>query len=541
MPGTLQHYRVFIASPGGLQEERQAFREVLEKFNHSDAIPDGYYFEPIGWEDTLGGIGRPQELINRELRTCDFFVLMLHTRWGSRPGNKSQYSSGTEEEYHEAMQCHTNGTMRQLLILFKSVADIASLAKPDRGLARVLKFKKTLERKHQHLYKNFDSVDKFKESLRVHLTEWLRQLRRAANITDIIPEFAAEPSSTSHISITLFSSPVEEPNLTHASSDMASAWALANDGKLTEAETVFAKAITNNSSPNVLNEYGRFLIRLGLLDRAKNMLEYAQAIAEKQQDYAALASSLRQIGNILQTQGNLVGAQGMYRKSLDLSEQLGNREGMADAYNNLGSIQKTKGNLAAAENMHRCSLELNEQLGRREGMARAYTNLGNVLQIRGDLDAAEVMQYQSLEINEQLGNREGMATSFGNLGNVLRTRGDLAGAEKMQRKSLELNEQLGRREGIAIAYTNLGNILQIQGDLIGAETMQRRSIELNEQLGRREGMARAYTNLGYVLKDKGDFTGAKDMYQQGLKHAQALGAPDLITWLEQALARLPQP
>jgi hypothetical protein len=33
-------------------------------------------------EDTLGGIGRPQELINEDLRQCDHAVFVWHDRWG---------------------------------------------------------------------------------------------------------------------------------------------------------------------------------------------------------------------------------------------------------------------------------------------------------------------------------------------------------------------------------------------------------------------------------------------------------------------------
>jgi hypothetical protein len=48
-----------------------------------DALSRGVCFISIGWEETLGAIGRPQELINEDLRECDYFVLVLYDRLGS--------------------------------------------------------------------------------------------------------------------------------------------------------------------------------------------------------------------------------------------------------------------------------------------------------------------------------------------------------------------------------------------------------------------------------------------------------------------------
>jgi hypothetical protein len=90
------HLRV-IASPGGLDVERQTFREVVNKHNELDAIRRGVLFIPVGWDLTLAGMGRPQELINQYLTKCDYFVLILSDRWGSKPAKNGKYTSGTAE------------------------------------------------------------------------------------------------------------------------------------------------------------------------------------------------------------------------------------------------------------------------------------------------------------------------------------------------------------------------------------------------------------------------------------------------------------
>src|SRR5438046_2882905 len=101
MSHDIRAYRIFIASPGGLADERRRFRDVVHRFNDTDAIPRGVLFIPVGWEDTLGGVGRPQSPINEEVRDCDYFLLMLWDRWGSPPDSEAagRFTSGTEEEY----------------------------------------------------------------------------------------------------------------------------------------------------------------------------------------------------------------------------------------------------------------------------------------------------------------------------------------------------------------------------------------------------------------------------------------------------------
>ena len=140
MPSELTCLRVFIASPSGLAEERKAFRDEIQEFNEADAIPRGVLFQPVAWEGTLGGIGRPQTIINEDVRRADYLVLLLWNRWGWPPdtsSSSSRFTSGTEEEYHVALECYRAEpqTMRQSVIMFKSV-DPQQLSDPGPQLQR---------------------------------------------------------------------------------------------------------------------------------------------------------------------------------------------------------------------------------------------------------------------------------------------------------------------------------------------------------------------------------------------------------------------
>src|SRR6266496_5004021 len=165
MPSQVTAYRVFIASPGGLEEERQAFRTVVNDYNESDALDEGVLFVPVGWELARAGMGRPQEVINRMVRRCDYFILVLHDRWGTAPSASGPYSSGTEEEYHVARECFRNETMRDIAVLFKEI-DSAKLSDPGPQLQKVLDFRAGLEASRDLLYTRFDTLAGFEKQLR---------------------------------------------------------------------------------------------------------------------------------------------------------------------------------------------------------------------------------------------------------------------------------------------------------------------------------------------------------------------------------------
>ena len=53
MSDKLTCLRVFIATLGGLIEERKAFRDEIRDYNESDTMARYVLFHPVGWEDTL--------------------------------------------------------------------------------------------------------------------------------------------------------------------------------------------------------------------------------------------------------------------------------------------------------------------------------------------------------------------------------------------------------------------------------------------------------------------------------------------------------
>lgn len=98
MPSKAEIYRVLIASPSDLTEERQAATEAINEWNTQYAETEGVVLLPVKWETNVtprSGV-RPQEAINDEIvRTSHILVGMFWTKIGTNTGIAE---SGTVEE-----------------------------------------------------------------------------------------------------------------------------------------------------------------------------------------------------------------------------------------------------------------------------------------------------------------------------------------------------------------------------------------------------------------------------------------------------------
>ncbi len=471
MSDTVTQYRVFIATPGGLDDVRHAFREELRDYNETDALRRGVIFTPVGWEETLGGARRPQSLINEELRICDAFVLILWDRWGSPPDVEGQYSSGCEEEFELASKCleDPDKPLSDLVVFFRA-PDPRQIADPGPQLERVLAFKEDLEASKRHLFTVFDELNLFQRRLRRHLAAWVyaHEQRKPLGPSALIP---LEP---------LPDRPQDDD--VRRNPALEEAERLAGAGRLTEAEAIFARSIAGGSDPDAFNRYGHFLSHIGRLAQAEVMYERVLELAERAGEEWS-GKGYGNLGLIYKTRGDLHRAEEMHHKALVIAERLGSRVGMAIQYSNLGVLYRERGELENAEEMHQKALVIAEQIGSRDIMAGQHSNLGVLYRKRGELERAEEMHQKALVIAEQIGNRGIMAASYASLGMLYRKRGELERAEEMHQKALVIAEQIGNRDFIAIQYANLGLIYEARGDLEHAKGVWSHSLALFVELG----------------------------------------------------------
>jgi hypothetical protein len=261
--GTAEVIQVFVASPGDLGEERMVFRSVVDEVNKIKARSLGYSIEPLGWEDTLPGKGRPQALINEDVRKCHLFVLLLWKRWGTFSG---QYSSGTEEEFEiaRALNEKTQG-VPEIWLYFKSIPEYM-LADPGEQLQKVLKFRTKIEAERSFLYRMFDDPPQWEPMFREHLCRWLDEQKpfEPAPTSVTFPDEVAKRIEELAASVSASSPTTAQTALQMVALKLGRRGIdAATRGRLTEAETLFASSIETLPLPETLNAYAIYLEFLG--------------------------------------------------------------------------------------------------------------------------------------------------------------------------------------------------------------------------------------------------------------------------------------
>jgi Domain of unknown function (DUF4062) len=104
MATEVKKVRIFVASPGDVQSERDQLEKVVSELNLtiSAIAPDKkIVLELVRWEKNVHpGLGRdPQDVVNQQIGQYDIFVGILWKRMGTPT---AEANSGTEEEFQVA-------------------------------------------------------------------------------------------------------------------------------------------------------------------------------------------------------------------------------------------------------------------------------------------------------------------------------------------------------------------------------------------------------------------------------------------------------
>ncbi|TXK77741.1 hypothetical protein [Paenibacillus sp. N3.4] len=143
-------YKVLIASPSDVKEEREAISQAIYEWNVVNSEQERRVLLPVRWEThstpEFSG-GNPQEILNRQLvRGCDVLVGAFWTKVGSPT---ERYDSGTLEEIEEFIKD------RKPILLYFSKRDLPR----DVNLEQVQKLR-IFKEKYQGLgiYKEYENA-----------------------------------------------------------------------------------------------------------------------------------------------------------------------------------------------------------------------------------------------------------------------------------------------------------------------------------------------------------------------------------------------
>jgi hypothetical protein len=171
-------FRVFIASPNDCADERRSLREEVEEINGIFSRETDLRIELLGWEDTLPGAGRPQELINVDLDKADLFIGCLWRRWGTPTGADGR--TGFEEEFERALTRRTKTGVPEMWLFFKDV-DAADREDPGEQLKRVLAFRAQEVAAKRLLFNEFADTPIWRQKISTLLHRHLLKLFRTSS------------------------------------------------------------------------------------------------------------------------------------------------------------------------------------------------------------------------------------------------------------------------------------------------------------------------------------------------------------------------
>lgn len=174
MPLSTKCFRIFVASPGDVAEERDHLRKVVEELNMTIAPFHGFSVEFIRWEThCFPAAGRAQGVVNLQIGAYDIFIGIMWKRFGTPTGVSN---SGTEEEFRIAYKAWQEDKLAGILFYFCQKPFMPRAVEELEQCHQVLKFKEELSQKM--LIWEYDGHDVFSDTVRPHLTRLLLETVR---------------------------------------------------------------------------------------------------------------------------------------------------------------------------------------------------------------------------------------------------------------------------------------------------------------------------------------------------------------------------
>ncbi|CAA9363282.1 MAG: hypothetical protein AVDCRST_MAG68-4637 [uncultured Gemmatimonadetes bacterium] len=182
MPRIETVFRLFVASPSDVAEERSIVDEVVNEMNLTWSKHFRVRVETVRWEThAFPAIGEDaQSVINRQIDDeYDIFLGVLWTRFGKPT---LRYGSGTVEEFERAyVRYEAEPSAIRIMFYFKTAPVDPYTLDPEQ-LKRIGAFRSRLGEKGA-LYWNFSSREEFATLLRLHLSRQVQELAELAETT----------------------------------------------------------------------------------------------------------------------------------------------------------------------------------------------------------------------------------------------------------------------------------------------------------------------------------------------------------------------
>ena len=522
---------IFLASPGGLADERAACRHVVRHFHETNTLKTAATFVVHAWEDIPGGVGRPQDRINPSLDDCDFAIFIFGDSWGSPPSTTGPYTSGTEEEFFRALDllADPERPMRDLLLLFKTL-EPDRLRDPGPMLKPVLGFRDRIERSKELMFERFDSTESLGRAISRKLDEWAQPL--AAKVARSMQIAADEPDG------------LRSPDAVSLEQLLESARGHAQKGLLMQAEAAFSHAIASGD-PAAILEYAQFMRRTGRLNLAMDLNRQVLGdehllASDSVASVRARVSALANIGVIQRKQGDLDESRRSLREAVTTAS--GHKGDLDSEYcyacDNYGLTLLRQGLNADASSAFGLSYELRKSSGTPKERAQAAINLGH-LYIAED-NQVEALRWfdEALTGLKDAPDDHLLANGLCGKAEALLRQGDLSEVEALLTAARDLNDRLQNSDGISIVHGLLARVEIARGNIDAALLQIEQVRAESARSGNRTGAVLSTWLLGEAARQGGDLPAARTYLTDAALEVADLSSPRLEADIAASKARL---
>ncbi|TMC15835.1 MAG: tetratricopeptide repeat protein, partial [Chloroflexi bacterium] len=221
------------------------------------------------------------------------------------------------------------------------------------------------------------------------------------------------------------------------------------------------------------------------------------------------------LGVLCRALGRMRQAREYIERALRIYEKEGDRVDESWSLNHLGRIYSQIGNKEQAREYYEQALRICQEEGDRLGEATALNNLGWVCNALGQTEQEQKYYEQALSIFREIRDRGGEGSTLNNLGRVLNDLGQHAKVQEYYEQALDIFRETNNRRGEGWTLSNLGKTYYAWGQLDEAHTYLDRALRMRREVDRR-GAGRTLNNLGAVYASMGQRERARECYEEAL-------------------------
>lgn len=498
-------FRIFIASPSDTSNERLLIRDIVHSCSDVNRLKHLPLLEPVGYEEVTGSLGRPQTVINEELKKCDYSIVVFKHDWGTEPGElqpgmRQCYTSGTEEELFTCLLAVQNSEekMKDTLVVF--------MPSTDRD-PQIDALQLQIKEKHCLLYETPTSEADFIQVIRRKVQHWASEAHpdKTARSVSLIPSLGIDVLRVDY--------------------SLREGVKLEKQGEIKQAHELLEYAAQQGGAKEKL-AFGKFLSHQCLLDQSLKWNQLAlKDIDPRNVDGNRLrAKAYMAIGHVQRRQNQPDRAIMTQQRALQCLSEANSREDMlekAEIYDALGHAYHDNEQYAKALERFQKSLSIRNQENNVEKALQSYINIAREYMNSSKLDDAKSALAHADSIVDD-------KTDFRLQANYYALRAKLGQRLELDpetilgeaKRSLIYNKMTGDQNGQAVSHNILAQVYIQLDELDKARENAERCLEIDESSGNLNGKLTAHHLLAEIAKAEQNWELAVSEYDKELEYLE---------------------